>query len=91
MNLRVESGATPTAQAELINKCVADGAAVIGTTLAAPDVVGPTIVAAREAGVQIATFNSGASEGADYGNSNTSVSTIRLPATWRGGRSLTPA
>ncbi len=68
MNLRVASGATPEAQVELIDECAADGAAVIGATLAAPDVVGPALAAARAAGVQITTFNSGSSDAAKYGS-----------------------
>ena len=58
-DVMVKHGATPERQAEMIRECVADGAVVIGASLADPDALRGALLEAREAGVLIASFNSG--------------------------------
>ena len=59
MNVRFTHSADGVAQAAEIDRCAEDGAAVIASTLADPDAVRDSLLAARDAGVRIATFNSG--------------------------------
>ena len=64
---------TPTtrgvgARAAAIDQCSADGAVVIAATLADPDAVRGSLIAAKQAGSRIITFNSGAEEAASVGS-----------------------
>ena len=68
LNLRVTGSPQPAEQAALIDECVADGAAVIATTLAAPDVLADSIAAARAAGTPVVSFNSGVRLAAGVGS-----------------------
>jgi len=55
-------------QAAAIERCSADGASVIAATLADPDAVRGALLAAKEAGARIITFNSGADSAASVGS-----------------------
>lgn len=59
LNVRFTNSADGAAQAAEIDRCTADGAAVIASTLADPDAVRDSLLAAKAAGVRVATFNSG--------------------------------
>ena len=58
-DVMVKHGATPDQQAAMIRECVADGASVIGSSLGDPDALRDALLEASEAGVLIASFNSG--------------------------------
>ena len=60
-NWRYEAHLDGADQAAAIDQCSADGAAVIASTLADPDAVTDSLLAARQAGARIVTFNSGGS------------------------------
>ena len=68
LNLRVTGSPRPAEQAALIDECVADGAVVISTTLAAPDALADSVAAARAAGIPVVSFNSGFRLAADVGS-----------------------
>ncbi|MCY3569636.1 MAG: substrate-binding domain-containing protein, partial [Chloroflexi bacterium] len=57
--LRFETHLRGEDQAAAIDRCVADGAAVIASTLASPDDVREPLIEAKAAGTQIITFNAG--------------------------------
>ena len=59
-NWRFEPHLDGADQAAAIDQCSADGAAVIASTLADPDAVTDSLLAAKQAGARIVTFNSGA-------------------------------
>lgn len=59
LNVRFVQPPNGAAQAAAIDRCSADGAAVIAATLAAPDDVTAALLAAKAAGSRIVTFNSG--------------------------------
>ena len=67
INLRSESYAQASDQADAIRRCVDDGAVAIATTLAEPDALQPAISEAQTAGVPVLSFNSGAEVAADVG------------------------
>ena len=58
-DLRFETHLQGADQAAAIEQCVADGAAVIASTLASPDDVREPLLNAKEAGTRIVTFNAG--------------------------------
>lgn len=60
-HVRFHSSPDGASQAAAIAQCSADGAAAIAATLANPDAVTEALLAAKEAGARIVTFNSGAS------------------------------
>ena len=60
-----QSGADQAAE---VQRCSADGASVIAATLPAPDAVTPSLIAAKEAGVRIITFNSGFEDAINAGS-----------------------
>ena len=60
-NVRFHSSPDGASQAAAIEQCSADGAAAIAATLANPDAVTEALLAAKQAGARIVTFNSGAS------------------------------
>ena len=68
LNLRIGGSMQADQQAALIDACVADGAAVIATTLASPDALADSIAAARAAGTPIVSFNSGVRLAAGLGS-----------------------
>ena len=68
LNLRITGSPQPAEQAALVDECVAAGAAVIATTLAAPDTLAGSISAARAAGTPIVSFNSGVRLAAGVGS-----------------------
>ncbi|MDE2988930.1 MAG: substrate-binding domain-containing protein [Chloroflexota bacterium] len=55
----VKHGATPELQAQMIEECLTEGAAAIGSTLAAPEVISDVLSEVREQGIVVVTFNSG--------------------------------
>ncbi len=59
IDVRVVANPVPSGQAQLVRDCVAAGAGAIATTLAAPDALADALAEAREAGVVVASFNSG--------------------------------
>ena len=59
LDVRFVQSPDSSVQAAAIDKCSADGAAVIAATLAAPDAVIGPLQAARKAGSRIITYNSG--------------------------------
>ena len=59
--VRFHSSPDGASQAAAIAQCSADGAAAIAATLANPDAVTEALLAAKQAGTRIVTFNSGAS------------------------------
>jgi len=59
LHVRFAQPPNGAAQAAAIDRCSADGAAVIAATLAAPDDVTASLLAAKAAGSRIITFNSG--------------------------------
>ena len=67
-NLRFESHVSGADQADSINRCSADGAAVIAATLANPEAVTQPLLAAKAAGARIVTYNSGAEHAAAAGS-----------------------
>ena len=67
-NFRYVSHLDGADQAAAIDQCSADGAAVIASTLADPEAVTDSLLAARAAGARIVTFNSGASFAAAAGS-----------------------
>lgn len=60
-HVRFHSSPDGASQAAAIARCSSDGAAAIAATLANPDAVTDALLAAKEAGARIVTFNSGAS------------------------------
>ncbi len=58
-NLRFETYLDGADQAAALERCLADGAAVVASTLASPDAVRETLLQAREAEVRVVTFNAG--------------------------------
>ncbi len=68
LNLRITGSPQPVEQAALLDECVADGAVVIATTLAAPDTLADAIAAARAAGTPVVSFNSGVRLAAGVGS-----------------------
>ena len=58
-NLRFETYLDGADQAAALDRCLADGAAVVASTLASPDAVRETLLKAREAEVRVVTFNAG--------------------------------
>ena len=67
INMRSESYAAASDQAEAIRRCVDEGAAAIATTLAEPDALEAAIGEAHAAGIPVLSFNSGAEVAADLG------------------------
>ncbi len=67
-NVRFVTSLAGATQASAIDQCVSDSAAVIASTLADPDAVSPSLLAAKAAGVRIITFNSGASHAQAVGS-----------------------
>lgn len=59
LNVRFTQPASGDEQAAEIERCSAEGAAVIAATLVDPETVTSALVAAKEAGARIITFNSG--------------------------------
>lgn len=68
MDVRFVVGETPERQAALVRECIGDDAKVIATTLASPDAMASAIADAREAGVQVVTFNSGGEHASAIGS-----------------------
>ncbi|MDE2746144.1 MAG: substrate-binding domain-containing protein [Chloroflexota bacterium] len=68
MQVRFTHSTTGEEQADEIARCSAHGAAVIASTLAAPDEVGPALRSAKKAGARIVTFNSGPELAASAGS-----------------------
>ncbi|MCY3567931.1 MAG: substrate-binding domain-containing protein [Chloroflexi bacterium] len=58
-NLRFETYLDGGDQAAALERCLADGAAVVASTLASPDDVRETLLKAREMEVRVVTFNAG--------------------------------
>ena len=58
-NLRFETYLDGAEQAAALERCLADGAAVVASTLANPDAVRETLLKAREMEVRVVTFNAG--------------------------------
>lgn len=75
-------------QAAAIDQCVEDGAAVIASTLADPQAVSASLLAAKDAGVNIVTFNSGP-EHADAVGSEVHISLDDPEAGRLAGRTFT--
>lgn len=67
-NWRYEAHPDGADQAAAIDQCSADGADVIASTLADPESVTASLLAARQAGARIVTFNSGGSFAAAAGS-----------------------
>lgn len=67
-NFRYESHPDGADQAAAIDQCSADGATVIASTLADPEAVTDSLLAAKRAGARIVTYNSGASFAAAAGS-----------------------
>ena len=67
IDLRAEMYKGSADQADGIKRCVEDGAAAIATTLADPEALKPALDSAREAGVRLVTFNSGAEQASELG------------------------
>lgn len=59
LDVRFTQSTSGAEQVAEIERCSADGAAVIAATLVDPETVTPALVAAKEAGARIITFNSG--------------------------------
>lgn len=57
-NVRFVTSLDGATQASAIDQCARDGATVIASTLADPEAVSPSLIAAKAAGVRIITFNS---------------------------------
>lgn len=68
VNVRFFTSIEGAEQAGAIDRCISDGATVIAATLADPEAVGASLLAAKAAGVRIVTFNSGASEAQAVGS-----------------------
>ena len=58
-NLRFETHLSGDDQAAAIERCIADGATVIASTLASPDDVRESLMKARTSGIRVVTFNAG--------------------------------
>lgn len=58
-NLRFETHLRGDDQAAAIDRCIADGAAVIASTLASPEDVREPLKQAKAAGIRVVTFNAG--------------------------------
>ncbi len=67
-NLRFETHLEGDAQAAAIERCIADGAAVIASTLASPDDVREPLKRAKEAGSRVVTFNAGVEHAESVGS-----------------------
>lgn len=67
-NLRFETYLDGADQAAALERCLADGAAVVASTLASPDAVKETLLKAREAEVRVVTFNAGVEHAEDVGS-----------------------
>ena len=67
-NWRYEAHLDGADQRAAIEQCSADGAAVIASTLAEPEAVTDSLLAAKAAGARIVTFNSGAGFAAAAGS-----------------------
>jgi len=67
-NVRFSQSPDGAQQAAAIQRCSDDGAAVIASTLADPDAVRDALLAAKEAGARIITFNSGADAAESVGS-----------------------
>ena len=68
VRVEVLAGPTPDIQSELIGQCVQQGALAIGATLPDPDGVRDAIASALEAGVYVASFNSGRESYSEVGS-----------------------
>ena len=68
LDLRVIQETDSAAQAAAIRQCASEGAEVIMSSIPDPDVIGPALKAAAEAGVYVATFNSGADRAEEFGS-----------------------
>lgn len=68
LNLRADMSTRVVDQAAAVDKCVADGAAAIATTLPNADALQPSIERAIDAGVRVITFNSGADRATEVGS-----------------------
>ena len=66
-NLRTRYSADGEVQAAAIRECTSDGASAIAATLANIDAVGEALREARAAGVNVMTYNSGASRSREVG------------------------
>ncbi|MCY3734072.1 MAG: substrate-binding domain-containing protein, partial [Chloroflexi bacterium] len=67
-NLRFETHLQGNDQAGAIERCIADGAAVIATTLASPDHVREPLKLAKAAEIQVITFNAGVEHARSVGS-----------------------
>lgn len=67
-NWRYEAHLDGADQAAAIDQCSADGAVVIASTLADPEAVTDSLLAAKQAGARIVTFNSGGDYAAAAGS-----------------------
>jgi len=67
-NLRFETYLDGADQAAALERCLADGAAVVASTLASPDDVKETLLKAREMEVRVVTFNAGVEHAEDVGS-----------------------
>ena len=67
-NLRFETHLDGADQAAALERCLADGAAVVASTLASPDAVKETLLKAREMEVRVVTFNAGVEHAEDVGS-----------------------
>jgi len=67
-NWRYEAHLDGADQAAAIDRCSADGAVVIASTLADPEAVTDSLLAAKQAGARIVTFNSGGDYAAAAGS-----------------------
>ena len=67
-NWRYEAHLDGADQAAAIDQCSADGAVVIASTLADPEAVTDSLLAAKQAGARIVTFNSGGAYAAAAGS-----------------------
>lgn len=68
LNVRFSTSLDSSAQAAEIDRCSADGAAAIASTLAAPGAISDSLLAAKAAGAKIVTFNSGAEHASSVGS-----------------------
>ncbi len=68
LDLRLFREADSADQAAAIRNCVDDGARIIMSSIPDPDVVGPALKEAAEAGVYVATFNSGGDRANEFGS-----------------------
>ena len=68
LDLRLFREADSAGQAAAIRACVDDGARIIMSSIPDPEIIGPALKAAAEAGVYVTTFNSGGDRADEFGS-----------------------